>query len=62
MGGFLNENHRGSPTLTLRNVLGVLGVLNVLDVLKNMFNGLVDRFSAMIELYLDLFVFISLIS
>ena len=33
MSRFLNENHRGSPTLTLLNVLGVLGVLNVLNVL-----------------------------
>ena len=29
----LYENHCGSPTLTLMNVLGVLGVLNVLCVL-----------------------------
>ena len=34
MSGFLYENHRGSPTLTLLNVLGVLGVLNVLNVLN----------------------------
>ena len=34
MSSFLNENHRGSVTLTLLNVLGVLGVLNVLNVLN----------------------------
>ena len=33
MSRFLYENLRGSPTLTLLNVLGVLGVLNVLNVL-----------------------------
>ena len=33
MSGFLHENHRGSPTFTLLNVLSVLGVLNVLNVL-----------------------------
>ena len=33
MSGFLHENYRGSPTLTLLNVLSVLGVLNVLNVL-----------------------------
>ena len=33
MSRFLDENHGGSPTLTLLNVLGVLGVLNVLYVL-----------------------------
>ncbi len=33
MSGFIHENHRGSPTLTLLNVFGVLGVLNVLNVL-----------------------------
>ena len=27
MGNFLDENHRGSPTLTLLNVLNVLNVL-----------------------------------
>ena len=32
MSRFLYENHRGSPTLTLLNVLGVPGVLNVLNV------------------------------
>ena len=30
--GSLYENPRGSPTLTLPNVLGLLGVLNVLNV------------------------------
>ena len=34
MGGFVYENHRGSPTLTLMNVLGVMGVLYVLNVLN----------------------------
>ena len=34
MSGFLYENYRGSPTLTLLNVLGVLNVLNVLYVLN----------------------------
>ena len=34
MSRFLYENHRGSPTLILLNVLGVLGVLNVLHVLN----------------------------
>ena len=34
MGGFLHENYRGSPTLTLLNVLGVPNVLNVLYVLN----------------------------
>ena len=33
MSCFLYENHRGSPTLILLNVLGVLHVLNVLNVL-----------------------------
>jgi len=33
MSCFLYENHRGSPTLILLNVLGVLGVLGVLNVL-----------------------------
>ena len=33
MSSFIDENHRGSPTLTLLNVLGVLGVLNELNVL-----------------------------
>ena len=33
MSGFLYENDRGSPTLTLQNALTVLGVLNVLVVL-----------------------------
>ena len=31
---FLYENHQGSPTSTLLNVLGALGVLGVLDVLN----------------------------
>ena len=35
----LYENHWGSPTLILMNVLGVLGVPNVLNVL-NMLNVL----------------------
>ena len=30
---FIYDNHRGSPTLILLNVLGVLNVLNVLHVL-----------------------------
>ena len=30
----LYENHWGSPTLTLMNVLGVLGVLNMQNVLN----------------------------
>ncbi len=34
MSRFLYENHRGSPTLTLLNVLGVLGVLNAQHVLN----------------------------
>ena len=34
MSSFLYENHRGSLTLTLMNVLCVLGVLNVLNVLN----------------------------
>ncbi len=34
IGGFLCENHRGSPTLALLNVLGVLGVLHVLNMLN----------------------------
>ena len=34
MSGFLRENHRDSPTLTLLNVLGMLGVLNVLNALN----------------------------
>jgi len=34
MDNFLDENHWGSPTLTLLNVLNVLYVLNVLDVLN----------------------------
>ena len=34
MSSFLNENHGGSLTLTLLNVLGVLNVLNVLYVLN----------------------------
>ena len=34
MSGFRHENHRGSPTLTLLNVLSVLGVLNLLVVLN----------------------------
>jgi len=34
MDNFLDENHWGSPTLTLLNVLKVLYVLNVLDVLN----------------------------
>ena len=34
MSCFLYENHWGSPTLILLNVLGVLGVLNVLYVLN----------------------------
>ena len=33
MSNFLYENHRGSLTLTLLNVLGVLDVLYVLNVL-----------------------------
>ena len=33
MSCFLYENHWGSPTLILMNVLGVLGVLHVLHVL-----------------------------
>ena len=42
MSRFLYENHRGSPSLTLLNVLGVPGVLNVLNVLGvlNMLNVL----------------------
>ncbi len=31
---FLYENHRGSPSLILLNVLGVLNVLNLLGVLN----------------------------
>ena len=34
MSNFLFEDHRGSPTLKLLNVLSVLGVLYVLNVLK----------------------------
>ena len=34
IGGFLYENHRGSPTLTLLNVLSVLGMLIMLNVLN----------------------------
>ena len=34
MSRFLYENHRGSPSLTLLNVLGVPNVLNVLGVLN----------------------------
>ena len=34
MSRYLYENHWGSPTLTLMNVLGVLGGLNVLNVLN----------------------------
>ena len=33
MSRFLYEDHRGSPTLTLLNVLSVLGVINMLNVL-----------------------------
>ena len=33
MSGFLRENHRDGPTLTLLNVLCELGVLSVLNVL-----------------------------
>ena len=33
MSRFLYENHRGSPTLILLNVLGVMDVLNVLNAL-----------------------------
>ncbi len=33
MSGFLYENRRGSPTLTLLNVHDVMGMLNVLYVL-----------------------------
>ena len=32
MSHFLNENHRGSPTLMFLNVLGVLNVINMLMV------------------------------
>ena len=39
MSRFHYENHRGSPTLTLLNVLGALVVINVLNVL-NMLNVL----------------------
>ena len=44
MSCFLYENHRGSPTLTLLNVLGVLYVLYVLNVLYllNVLNMPVD--------------------
>ena len=34
MSRFLYENHRGSPTLTLPNVLGVMGLLYVINVLN----------------------------
>ena len=34
MVNFLDENHRGSPTLTSLNVLDVLDVLNMLSVLN----------------------------
>ena len=34
MSCYLYENHWGSPTLILLNVLGVLHVLNVLNVLN----------------------------
>ena len=39
------KNYRGSPTLTLPNVLGVLGVLNVLNALNalNVLNVLNER-------------------
>ena len=42
--GFLHENHWGSPTLTLLNVLGVLAVLNVLNMLHVLYvlNMLMD--------------------
>ena len=39
MSGLLDENHRGSPTLTWLNVLGVLNMLDVLNV-PNMLNML----------------------
>ena len=47
MSGFLCENYRDGPTLTLLNVLGVLGVLSVLNVLGvlsvlNVLNMLMD--------------------
>ena len=34
MSSFLYENHWGSPTFALLNVLGVLHVLNLLNVLN----------------------------
>ena len=34
MDNFLYENHRGSPTLTLTNVLNILNVRNMLNVLN----------------------------
>ncbi len=39
----LYENHWGSPTLILLNVLGVLGVLNVLYVLHVLNMGPVQQ-------------------
>ena len=51
MSGFLYENHRGSPTLTLLGVLGVLDVLNVLHVL-NVLNMLMDASLACWALFL----------
>ena len=34
MDGFLHENHRGGPTMTLLNMISVLGVLNLLNLLN----------------------------
>ena len=34
MDGFLHENHRGGPTMTLLNMISVLGMLNLLNVLN----------------------------
>ena len=55
MRGFLYENHRGSPTLTLLNVLSVLGVLDVLNVLValNVLNMPMDASLASWALFAD---------
>ena len=52
MSCFLFENHRGSPTLTLLNVLSVLGVLNVLVVL-NVLNMPMDASLASWALFVE---------
>ena len=55
MSSFLHENHRGSPTLTLLNVLSVLGMLNVLNVLVvlNVLSMPIDASLASWALFVD---------